>query len=533
MKLVTAAQMRALEERAVERGTPLDALMEQAGLALAQEAWLLLGVVAGRRVLVLAGPGNNGGDGMVAARHLAEWEADVAVYAPVERGTGRLEAALQATGVRVVTNDSAWLEDALGRAELVIDALLGIGRGREIEGALAHTLDALRGARASSTPPKLIAADIPSGVDADSGAADARAVAADMTVTFGYPKVGLYTLPGAEYAGQVQPVDIGLAAAADDNLPIELLSTSSVRGHLAPRALSGNKGTFGRVLVVAGSPRYPGAARLAAEGCYRAGAGLVTLACASQVRATVAAALPEAVYAPLSGEGTLSPADMPAINAAFASHDVLLVGPGLSQEAGVGDAVTTLLRAAPNTLRGCVVDADALNAVAHDVSTLRDVAAACVLTPHPGEMARLLGVDVASVQRSRLACAQEAANTWGHVVVLKGAHTVVAAPDGRAAISPYANPLLATAGTGDVLAGVIAGMLAQGMCPFEAASCAMYVHAFAAEELRDELGDRGMLASELLQGIPQAVRTIREGRKLPPMPLPPALGGFGGLGAPG
>ena len=542
MKLVTAAQMHDLEQDAVAAGTSLDELMEQAGLAVAQEAWLSLGVVAGRRMLVLCGPGNNGGDGLVAARHLAAWEGDVVVYliAPRDPADANM-AKVRELGVPVFAatedTDGAALVRALDGAELVIDALLGTGRSRPIEGVLAQILQRLHEAERRTHAPKIVAVDLPTGVDADSGQADPLAVRADMTVTFGLAKVGLYTLPGSGYAGRVQVVDIGLPKDSEQRVPLDLLDTSWVRARLPERPKSGNKGTFGKVLVVAGSRSYVGAARLAAEACYRAGAGLVTVACPASVQAMLAPAIAEATWLPLDDDdGALGAGAGRAVLEALPGYDVLLIGPGLGQSRGVRDAVVGIVSSLPSTLRGCVIDADALNVLAEESGWQGRVAVETVLTPHPGEMARLCGTTVAEVQDHRLSIATDGAATWGQIVVLKGAHTVVASPDGRSAISPFANPLLATAGTGDVLAGTIAGLLAQGADGFESAGCGVYVHGMAAEELGEELGDRGLLASDLLPALPRAIRTVLHGRPMrAPGGLPglAELGGFrgGGLGA--
>jgi NAD(P)H-hydrate epimerase len=542
VKLVTAAQMRELEQDAVAAGTSLDELMEQAGLAAAQEAWLSLGVVAGRRILVLCGPGNNGGDGLVAARHLAEWEGDVVVYLLAPRAAADSNLAkVRELGVPIFAAtedvDGAALQQALDGAEMVIDALLGTGRSRAIDGALAEILRRLHDAGQRGHAPRILAVDLPTGIDADSGRADALAVRADMTVTFGLAKVGLYTLPGSEYAGRVQVVDIGLPKESVERVPLDLLDTSWVRPRLPERPKSGNKGTFGKVLVVAGSRSYVGAARLAAEACYRAGAGLVTIACPASLQAMLAPAIAEATWLPLDEEhGALTAAAGAAVLEALASYDVLLIGPGLGQSTGVRHAVTAIVASLPSHLRGCVIDADALNALAGQPAWHERVAVASVLTPHPGEMARLRGTTVAAVQDDRLNTATSAAAAWRQTVVLKGAHTVVAASDGRGAISPSANPLLATAGTGDVLAGAIAGLMAQGLAAFEAAGCGVYLHGLAADELGEDLGDRGLLAGDLLKALPSAMRTVLHGRAMrasPGLPGLPDLGGFrgGGLGA--
>lgn len=539
MKLVTAAQMRALEEAAVAAGTPLDDLMEQAGLAVAQEAWLSLGLVEGRRILVLVGPGNNGGDGLVAARHLAEWGADVVAYMLTPRtgdkNYGLLTGAGAAAFVATDDPDHTFLQQALDGAEMVIDALLGIGRSRPIDGALAELLRRLNAATQRPVPPKIIAVDLPTGIDADSGRADPLAVAADMTVTFGVAKVGLYTLPGSEYAGYIQVIDIGLPKDAVASVPLDLLNTAWVRERLPKRPKSSNKGTFGRVLVVAGSTNYPGAARLAAEACYRAGAGLVTISCPARVQAMLASAIPEATWLPFSGDsGAISDRAVDQIIDNLASYNTLLIGPGLSQYEGVRAAVMRIVAAIPPNVRASVIDADALNALASTDGWPATISTPAVLTPHPGEMARLLGSTVADVQSDRLNVAIEAAANCRQVVVLKGAHTIIAAPDGRAAISPYANPLLASAGTGDVLAGTIAGLLAQGMPPFEAAACGVYLHGLAADDIGEELGDRGMLASELLPALPRAIRTVLHGKPSRGTSMPfgigdvSALAGLGG-----
>lgn len=516
MKLVTSEQMRTLEQAAVDAGTSLDELMEAAGLAVAQEAWLSVGSVAGRRMLVLVGPGNNGGDGLVAARHLAEWEADVVVYLlkPRAGDDAKLQLVRELDVPVFVAEDDdglASLQQALDGAEVVVDALLGTGRARPLEGTIAEILRRLRDARERPRPPLVVAVDLPTGVDADSGRADPLAVRADLTVTFGLAKVGLYTLPGSEHTGRVEVVDIGLPKEAQRDLPVDLLDTPWVRARLPQRPKSGNKGTFGRALVVAGSEQYVGAPRLAAEGCYRAGAGLVTVACSPGVRSAVAPALAEATYLLVGYDDTaLAPAAAAQILDRLSAYDVLLAGPGLSLTDGVRHAVAELLSRAPESLRGCVLDADALNALAQQPGWHETARVSAVLTPHPGEMSRLLDRPIAEIQGDRLGVALEAARTWRQAVVLKGAHTVVAAPDGRATISPYADALLASAGTGDVLSGAIAGFMAQGLAPFEAAACGVYVHGMAAAEIGEQV-ERGMLASELLPAIPRAIRTILHG----------------------
>ena len=539
MRLVTVAEMQGAEKGA---GVPVSQLMESAGLAVAQEAWLLLGEVAERRLVVLAGPGNNGGDGLVAARHLREWGGDVSVY--LLKGRDEKDpvfAPLVEAKVPTTTAEKDGkvgykrLEELLGGADLVIDALLGTGRARPIEGALAEVLERLRAARGRTLPPRLLAVDVPTGLDGDTGAADPRCVAADATVALGYSKVGLHVLPGAQLAGRVEVVEIGIPKSVESEGWTELMTARWARSALPERPAEAHKGTFGRALVVAGSPRYVGAAYLACMGGLRAGAGLVTLACASSLYPIFAAKLTEATFEPLpDDEGYLTAEGAHAVGQALAlGYDSLLVGPGLGQKGYVqafmhsllpllkADGPSTTLRTGSPSgasesgkrtgqgLRSVVIDADGLNNLSKIEGWWRELAVPTVVTPHPGELSRLTGLSMEEIQSDRLAVARKCAAEWGVTVVLKGANTVVASADGRARLSPFANPGLASGGTGDVLAGVIVGLLAQGLQPYEAASLGVYLHGLAAERVREELGGQGMVASDLLPALPRAMKELR------------------------
>ncbi len=515
MKLATVAEMREAEAKA---GVPISQLMENAGLAVAQEVWLLLGEVADRRVLVLVGPGNNGGDGLVAARHLHDWGAQVQVYlvSPRQEEDPVLAQVVQRQVPIVRAQEDAQegfrrLEEALVWAEVVIDAILGTGRARPIAGEMAQVLDRLAQARRRPLPSRLIAVDLPTGVDADTGAADPHTVAADVTVALQWSKVGLHQLPASQLAGRVEVVDIGIPAELGASLATELMDRSWARSILPPRPPGAHKGTFGRVLVVGGSQRYIGAPRLAAMGALRVGAGLVTLACGQSVYPVVAAGVSEPTFLPLpEHEGQLSGHSvLPLLAAVDEGAQVLLVGPGLGQGGYVQGFLGELLdalRSRPITL---VLDADGLN----NLASLRDwpqrLPRGAIITPHPGEMSRLCGLSVEEVQAHRVRVAREYACLWGVVLVLKGAHTVVASPDGRARISPFVNPGLASGGTGDVLAGAIAGLAAQGLSPFDAASLGVYLHGLAGELVREELGDAGMVAGDLLLALPRAIKSLR------------------------
>jgi hydroxyethylthiazole kinase-like uncharacterized protein yjeF len=523
VKLVTADQMRRIDRLSAEAGVGTDVLMENAGLAVAQESWMALGTLEERRILVLAGPGNNGGDGLVAARYLHEWGASVQVYLLKARGDddANYRRLAQANLPLACAEDDARLaslDAALAEADLVVDALLGTGAARPIGGRLAEVLSRLAAARTCPHPPILLAVDVPTGLNSDTGAVDPLTVAADHTVTLGCSKVGLHAYPGARYAGRVQVVDIGIPPALTSDLPYELMTASGVGALLPERPPDANKGTFGRVLVVAGSENYVGAAHLAAAGAYRVGAGLVTLACPRSLQPVIASNLTEATYLPLpEEEGGLARRAADHVLRAIGGYDALLVGCGLGQRGATQSFVRALLfslageppPARPAGGPAVVVDADALNALARTPGWWRELKAPAVVTPHPGEMSRLSGRPIHEIQADRLGCAVDCAGEWGKTVVLKGAHTVVAAADGRAALSPFANPALASGGTGDVLAGALAGFLAQGLSPFEAALCGVYVHAAAGEDARREMGDAGPVAGDLLPLLPRAIKDLR------------------------
>jgi len=516
MKLVTTELMRGLEQGAEAQGVSVPMLMENAGLAVAQEVWLLLGTVADRAVLVLAGPGNNGGDGLVAARHLHDWGAKVEVYLLTARDPGKDDVYRQVVErsipLHTAGEDAGFvaLEESLSRAEVVVDALLGTGRMRPIEGELAEILRRLATARQKPLPPQVLAVDLPTGVDGDSGAADPLCVAADVTVALAHSKIGLHTLPGSQYAGRVEVVDIGIPGALSRDLPLELVTDAWARALLPARPLDANKGTFGKVLVVAGSINYVGAASLACLAAGRVGAGLVTLACPQTIYPIMAAKLVESTFLPLRDqEGFLTAeATHPVLQALAQGYSALLVGPGLGQSAYVRAFMRQLLPALPENLRAVIIDADGLNALAGADNWWEGLRVPPIVTPHPGEMSRLTELPAADIQANRLGIAVRQAASWGVTVILKGAHTMVAGPDGRVRISPFANPALASGGTGDVLAGAVAGLVAQGLDPFDAAALGVYLHGRAGEKVRRELGDAGLLAGDLLPNLPLMIKEI-------------------------
>ncbi|MYF22017.1 MAG: NAD(P)H-hydrate dehydratase [Chloroflexi bacterium] len=534
MKLLTSAEMRELEQRAESAGVSTDTLMENAGLAVAQEIWMQLGSLEDRRIAVLVGPGNNGGDGLVAARHLHEWGAQVRVYALRERSDAQWTQTVEQgvpCGAASDDEDFEALEALLSGAEAIVDALLGTGSSRPIDGDLAEIMQRLAAVRERTVKPKLVAVDLPTGLDADSGRLDPLAVAADETVTFHAPKVGLYMQPGAGAAGSVQHVDIGIPPGLDDDLQTEVLERRAARALLPVRAPDAHKGTFGRVLVIAGSTRYPGAAPRAARGAYRAGAGLVTIAAPESIALHLIAALPEATLLPLPEHdaGVISGhAAWEVVRDELPGVDAVVLGCGFGQHDHSGVFVRRfLISEEVAAVRGVVVDADGLNLLAADVSGLADAVAPVVLTPHPGEMGRLTGLSTDDVQGRRLTLSRDSAAEWGCHVVLKGANTIVAAPDRRARVSEVAQPALATAGTGDVLSGAIGALIAQGVSPFDAATLGVYLHGDAGNRAARQHGSIGVTAGDVADQLAMAARSLAGEEPVEA----PSMGGFGaGLG---
>lgn len=541
MKVFSVSEMVAAEKAAAAAGISYAQMMESAGQAVA-EAIIARYAVAGMRVLVLVGPGNNGGDGLVCGRYLAQAGADVAFYLskPRDPATDVNFAQIQQMGLFAVEAgfDQRFrvLRTRLSVSDLVVDALLGTGVTKPIGGELAKLMRQLvagieerRAALREQTRPRLItlspphlltlspravpsahslilvAVDCPSGLNCDTGELDTLAAPADLTVTFAGPKRGHFIFPGAAACGELVVADIGISSDLPpvEEVKVEVITAVHAQSLLPPRPKDGHKGTFGKVLIAAGCDQYRGAPVLAAKGAFRAGAGLVALATPDVVRQTAVVALPEATYPLLAAERVLSASDAAALSATLSQYDALLVGPGLGETAV--DFLSTLLTA-PHLLP-LVVDADGLNGLAQLPDWPRLLPPQSILTPHPAEMARLMGIPLAELLvQDRVAVAQTQAQAWGQIVLLKGAYTVVAGADGRVTILPFANPALAVGGSGDVLSGVIVALLGQGVRPYEAATLGGYLHGVAGAFYP---GDAGLLAGELADLVPQALEALK------------------------
>lgn len=519
-KLVTVAEMQALEKAADAAGHSFAAMMELAGKAVAEQICAQYGPPV-PPVLVLVGPGNNGGDGLVCARYLHQ--AGVAVYVYLwQRRTApdhdyeQHFAKLTALGVPTahVEQDPAFsqLQQWLDQSLLVVDALLGTGANRPIGGQLAELLTLVRKAQATRPHLDIIAVDCPSGLNCDTGAVDPRTLPAALTITFAYAKWGHYQFPGAETTGHLEVVDIGIAPHLADPLQTFLLSPGVVRQWLPARPNVSHKGTFGKLLAAVGCVNYPGAAYLSCGSAGRVGTGLITGAVAQPVWSVVAARLAEPTWLPLptgQGEaaGMIDASAAPLVRAALPGYDAFLLGCGLGQQPTTQHFVQEVLR--QPSLPPTLIDADGLNCLAKlpDWSIL--LPSQTVLTPHAAELGRLCQIPVTEVVTQRWSLARQKAAAWQTVLLAKGPYTVVADPQGWLAVLPIATPALATAGTGDVLAGVIAGLLAQGVAPFAAACLGAWLHGTAGQQCQAEIGPGGVIASDLLARLPEQMNALR------------------------
>ena len=542
-KIVTVEEMRAIESAADASGLTYAAMMENAGRSVAAAILERFPDVRGKRVAVLVGGGNNGGDGLVAAGYLAEAGAQLGVYLAAARPEDDANLArVRARGLLVAVAEedqrARVLRNLMTTADIVLDALLGTGFRLPLRGAVKQVLAAAgKALEGRNEQPFVVALDCPSGMDCDTGEAAEETLRADLTVTLAAAKPGLFRFPGAERVGELFIADIGVPEGQAElaGAAVELASAAALAAWLPSRPRDAHKGTFGRALVVAGSVNFPGAAVLAGLAAYRVGAGLVTLGVPSAIHAIAAAQLPEATWIILPHElGVLSGGAADVLRQELESAEALLLGPGFGQDPATAAFLARLLGAEEVSHRGrigfvqaegevgragtrlppTVVDADGLKLLVKVEGWPARLPAAAVLTPHPGEMSVLTGEAVADIQADRIGTARRWAETWGHVVVLKGAFTVVAAPGGEAMVLPFATPALARAGTGDVLAGAIVGLLAQGLPAFEAAVLAAFMHARAGEIAAAGLGtSASVLASEVADALPEAIAELEALRR--------------------
>lgn len=523
MKVLTTSEMREADRLTTERfGVPGIALMENAGTAVAEFIQSRFAPLGRRRIVVFCGKGNNGGDGFVVARKLREMgsQPDVFLFAdPTDlRGDAaanfkRLESA--SVQPAVISNAGAWAaaKDRCCSARIFVDALLGTGLRGPVAGLLAEVIQEINRHKSHAT---VIAVDIPSGLSGDSGEVAGPAVAADCTISFTAPKTGMLLAPASLCVGRLVVRRIGSPPELVDEVgkgKLRWLEPWEFRALPLERPPQANKGNYGHALIVAGSVGKAGAAALASLAALRMGAGLVTVATPEPVLATVAGFAPEVMAEPLPAtpEGTISrrALDSGRFSEILKGKDVIAMGPGISTHEETRQFVRSVVTNQPSV--PAVLDADGLNAFAGHSAELRGLKQMFVLTPHPGEMARLLGVTVKDVQEQRIAVAQKTAAACDAFVILKGYQTVVAAPDSRAWINSTGNPGMATGGTGDVLTGMLAGITAEFGATAWPTSLAMavYLHGLAGDLAAAEVSEAPLIASDLLRRIPAAWARLR------------------------
>lgn len=525
MRVVLAGEMRKIDQVTIESyGIPGSVLMENAGLQVLKVLTEVLGRLVARRITILAGKGNNGGDGFVVARHLFNSGARVeTVLVGKEEevvGDARLNLHIlrqMGAPVREFHNDTAdELMELLVRSEMIVDALLGTGIKGSPQGPVAAAIDLVNRVAMENQVP-VISVDVPSGLDADTGAVPGPCIRASRTVTFGYPKLGQFLYPGAGYVGELTVADISIPAGAPERAglrgetAITLITPGLVEPLIPRRTPDTHKGACGRVLVVAGSPGLTGAAALAGNAALRAGAGMVTVAVPSVLHDIMEVKLTEVMTRPLpcSAEGTLIPEAAPLILELAAEADAVVLGPGLSTRGGVAQVIRAVV---PRCSAPLVLDADALNIVAEDMTCVKERTGPTVLTPHPGEMARLMSSTVRAVQADRVDAVRRVAASSGATVLLKGAYTLVAEPEGKLWINPTGNPGMATAGSGDVLSGLVAALLAQGLNEAAGAWLGAYLHGLAGDLAFAERGEWGLTAGDILDSLATAfIRSRKSG----------------------
>lgn len=509
MKVPFAAEMKTLDQQAIEKyNIPGIVLMENAGVCVAHAIEDIAADIGNIKVCIFCGKGNNGGDGLVAARHLFNKGARVKVFMFGTPATSTSDAATNFRIVEALGIDCSFVETerdwdkvklAATFSEYIVDALVGTG----FHGALDETLSSAANI-INDSGKKVISVDIPSGVNADDGQVKGVAVKADYTVTFSLPKPGLFLYPGALYAGKIIIADIGMPVnlTSDSFVRQNIITTQLVKKILPKRKPDAHKGLNGRVLVVAGSRGLTGAAALCSMAAVKSGAGLVTLGIADCLHDIMEAKLTEVMTYPLPDvRGVLTTDALKEILLLTQKRDVLAIGPGMGSKSDTLELVRQLVQKVECPL---VLDADALNALAGFTDILPQLPVMAVLTPHPGEMARLMGLTAKDINSNRLKVARQAAISWKHIVVLKGAPTIVAFPDGEVYINTTGNEGMATGGTGDVLTGIIAAFIAQGLSSHDAALAGVFIHGLAGDIACREL-KTGITASEINNAVPGAI----------------------------
>jgi ADP-dependent NAD(P)H-hydrate dehydratase / NAD(P)H-hydrate epimerase len=513
MKVVTSHTMQEIDKRTIaEFDIPELQLMEIAGSCCSGEIIREFGRTGHTHAVILAGRGNNGGDGFVIARQLIQqgWNIKVFVLGDRDQIGGAAAINLELLPADMVTfclqeGELASLHrEDICRADVIVDAILGTGLSSDVKGLYLEAVELI-----NTAGRPILAVDIPSGIHGTTGRVLGRAVRADVTVTFAIAKLGLVLYPGAEYTGRLVVADISIPPLLMDTAPgYDFLNQESIRPLLRRRDRQSHKGDFGHCLIIAGSTGKTGAAALCANSAVRAGSGLVTVAVPESLHHILEIKTTEAMTVPLpdSVSGHLASSAFPAIVKLLVNKNAVAVGPGIDRRPGTVALVHTLVETVDLPM---VIDADGLNALAEDMTVLRRKKSAnVILTPHPGEMARLLGTSIPDVDAIRISVAQEFARNYGIYLVLKGARTIIASPTGMAAINGSGNPGMSSGGMGDVLTGIITSLLGQGYSAWDACRLGVFIHGHAADLVAEETGEIGICASDVQNKLPAAYNTL-------------------------
>ncbi|HVP35431.1 MAG TPA: NAD(P)H-hydrate dehydratase [Terriglobales bacterium] len=526
MKLVTSDQMRKIDKTTIEREKiPGLELMEKAGLGSAFSGKKLLEEnVKGKKVVVFCGKGNNGGDGFVVGRYLSKWGAKIEFYllGKKEEVKGDALANLKKAvslklPIKQVTREK---EIPLGvKADLIVDAIFGTGFKGKVNGLEEKAVQFI-----NSSKTKILSIDTPSGLDVDTGSVAGECVKANLTPTMGLPKVGQFFFPGKSYCGKVEVIDIGVPQKVIDEQKINLNLTTEeeVKGILPRRPGDAHKGTCGKVFLISGSTGMTGAATLASLSCLKAGAGMAVLGIPHSLNDIMEVKVTEVMTKPLPDvrkRGALALRGSGEIMQALKWADCVALGPGLGQHFETVELIRRLVTRIELPL---VIDADGLNAISKDSSILNQAKAPMILTPHIGELSRLINVPIEEIAKDRIRHASESAKKFNCVVVLKGAPTIIGEPEGQIFVNPTGNAGMATAGSGDVLTGIIVGLLAQILMMkksdfgsvgqdikktmVESALAGVFIHGLCGDLARDEKGEMGMIAGDMMEKVPEALR---------------------------
>ena len=530
MKYVTVDEMRTIDRESDKHGQTFAMLMDCAGKGVAEIVNQKYGSLTEKRVLGIVGAGHNGGDTVVACSYLLEWGWKATIYIVLPRQEDDpLITKFKSLGGQCIKVDEdpeyQKLNDLISSRPILLDGVLGTGVHLPLRGNIPDILGRIR-ENVIDKDIHVVAIDCPSGVDCDTGDAAEECIPAEITATMAAIKQGLLRFPAYNYVGEIQVVDIGVpkGLAAYDSIRREVVDCEMVKRCLPERPLNAHKGTFGTALVVAGSTNYTGAALLASEAAYRIGAGLVTAAVPASIHIALAGSLPEATWILLPHEmGVINSDAVKVINENIDRVTAMLFGPGFGMDDATAEFVSRLVdpnggrqqaglgflpthdessRVKKVSLPPLVIDADGLKLLARVPQWYKRIPSLSILTPHPGEMAVLTGMKVEDIQADRVHTAEKYAHEWGHIVVLKGAHTVIASPDGHTAVIPIASPALARAGTGDVLAGLIVGLRAQGVDAFHSSIAGVWIHAQAGLRAAMRLGSTAaVLAGDVLGSV--------------------------------